>query len=239
MKQCPACKTTYTDDSLSFCLADGTALLSTNDDQPTLVKAVSSNPLRVDIASTAATRDAVRDNAPIPESSSGTWIKIVLGVLILGVLAIGVVGLIGAAFYYKAAVREDDPVAKGSTPTPTPIATPTPDAEKEKLRDELANIQKKLDERKTTNADTRPAATPNQTLGISVTANSPSDGFLALRSGPSSEAGTRVVKIPHGSRLQIGACGDYITTKQNNYGRWCRASYSGYAGWVFDKFVVY
>ena len=26
MKQCPSCRTTYTDESLSFCLADGTPL---------------------------------------------------------------------------------------------------------------------------------------------------------------------------------------------------------------------
>ncbi len=36
MKRCPTCKSTYTDDSLRFCLQDGATLLSLRDESPTL-----------------------------------------------------------------------------------------------------------------------------------------------------------------------------------------------------------
>ena len=237
MKQCPKCRTSYTDDSLKFCLADGAVLDSMTDEQPTFIKPAGKNAVRVDIGSTAASTDAMPRIDPAPTSSSETWVKIALGVVILGLLAIGAVGLIGAVFYYGSGGKEKDIVAK--SPTPTPTAAPTPDSEKDELRDVIANIQKKLEEQKKTKINTNQAPPPNEALTIKVTANSPEDGFLALRSQPSSESGTRIAKIPHGSQLQIGACGEYVTTKKNNYGRWCRATYSGYSGWVFDKYVTY
>ena len=38
MKQCPACKTTYTDETLRFCLADGGTLISLPDEEETLIR---------------------------------------------------------------------------------------------------------------------------------------------------------------------------------------------------------
>jgi len=51
MKQCPSCKNTYTDDSLQFCLADGTPLISMKDDAPPTVQmSYSGNePMRINI----------------------------------------------------------------------------------------------------------------------------------------------------------------------------------------------
>ena len=237
MKQCPACKTTYTDDSLKFCLADGTALDSATDDQPTVVKRAGNRPMRVDIGSTAAATTVMPAVDPAPAGSSGTWIKIALGGVVLGVLAIGAIVLIGAAFYYRAGGKEKEIAVK--SPTPTPAATPTADAEKERLKDEIANVQKRLDEQKKTSVNTRPPRPPDQPQTMPATANSPEDGFLALRSQPNAETGTRITKIPHGAQILIGTCGQYLTTRRNNYGRWCTASYNGYTGWVFDAFVKY
>ncbi len=231
MKQCPACKTTYTDDSLRYCLADGSALDSVADEQPTVARKGVNGPLRVDIgASTPHGKDETRRE---DRASSGMWLKIVLAIVVIGILSVAALGLIGAIYYYGTGGVEKEPTP---TPTQTPVSTPTPDAEKEKLRDELANIQKRLDEQKKPPSD-KPS--PNPDLTTTVTANSPADGFLALRSQPDSETGKRIFKIPHGAKLQIGACGDYVTTRKNNYGRWCRAAYAGYSGWVFDKYVIY
>lgn len=229
MKECPACKTTYTDDSLRFCLSDGNALISLAEDEPTVVRKIQKDPVRVEVT-------PERERVVHRDTSSGStaWVKILIAVLIIGVIALVGLGLAGAAFYYGAGITTPDTPAK--TPTPTPSASPTLDPEKEKLRDELANIQKKLEEQKKT-PPVKPTPDPN--LTTTVTANSPDDGFLALRSEPNSESGKRILKIPHGAKLQIGACGDYVTTQKNNYGRWCRAAYGGYSGWVFDKYVIY
>jgi flagellar basal body-associated protein FliL len=186
MKQCPACKTSYTDDSLKFCLADGSVLDSATDEQPTVIKPAGTNAVRVDIGSTAASTDAMPRVDPAPTSSSGTWVKIALGVVILSLLVIGAVGLIGAVFYYGSGGKEKDIAANSPTPTPTATATATPDAEKEKLRDELANIQKKLEEKIKTNVNTQPSPLDQPPL-TTATANSPEDGFLALRSQPNTE----------------------------------------------------
>ncbi|MEQ1646623.1 MAG: hypothetical protein ABL959_24425, partial [Pyrinomonadaceae bacterium] len=37
MKQCPSCRTTYTDDTLRYCLADGSSLVA-HDDEATFVR---------------------------------------------------------------------------------------------------------------------------------------------------------------------------------------------------------
>ena len=60
MKQCPNCKNTYTDESLKFCLADGTELISLTDaektiainshDNETVAMEFEKNPVRVDFA---------------------------------------------------------------------------------------------------------------------------------------------------------------------------------------------
>ncbi len=242
MKQCPACKTTYTDDSLRFCLADGTALDSATDEEQTVVKKLESSPLRVDIPSTVSSQAAKPPPRTALESPSSTWIKIALAVVVLGILAIGAVGLIGAIFYYGTGVGGKVPPAQSPTPTPAATAMSTPDAEKERLRDELANIQRKLDEQKKTNINTNPF--PNdgdEELGSSVTAtvNSPSDGFLALRSIPDAELGERILRIPHGAEVEINNCEKTQVTFGGRTGRWCQVEYAGRTGWVFDAWLDY
>ena len=74
--------------------------------------------------------------------------------------------------------------------------------------------------------------------GTTVWANSPNDGFLALRSGPTTAGGTRLLKIPHGDPLTLGDCTLPTTSPGGRSGSWCRAVYGGTAGWVFDAFVT-
>lgn len=76
------------------------------------------------------------------------------------------------------------------------------------------------------------ACLPALAWGGPATVRTPGDGFLALRSEPSTEQGVRLAKIPHGTRLALGDCVRPTATQ-----RWCRTSYGGQAGWVLDSYL--
>lgn len=66
-----------------------------------------------------------------------------------------------------------------------------------------------------------------------ATVNAPRDGFLALRSEPSTRRGVRLQKIPHGTKVQLGPC------KTNADGdTWCQTTYLGRTGWILDRYVL-
>lgn len=243
MQQCPRCGTTYTDDSLRFCLTDG-AVLDSVGEQVTVIHSVGQTApyakggqMRVEIPQTAPPPSYVQPSAA-PAKGSNT-LKIVLVVGLLGIMALLAIGGAGALIYFNKDTRTAEPVVSNKA-TPTPTATATPDNTDE-LRDQIANLEKRLNEQKTAN---KPTATPPLVLPSPPTtmrtarANSPADGFLALRSLPNSEAGTRILKIPHGATVSIGACGPVVRPVSRS-GRWCQASYNGYSGWVFDAFLTY
>src|SRR5437763_7594070 len=78
MKQCPVCKTTYTDESLRYCLADGTTLSFS--EEPTVL-APRNDPLTVDIP------DRTVHQAPPIDQKKGTnnWLKaaVAFGVILV------------------------------------------------------------------------------------------------------------------------------------------------------------
>src|SRR5688500_14540317 len=104
MKNCPACGTTYTDDSLSFCLADGTAL-RVGDEVPTAMR---KSAVRVDIPSATPPTEAVSGRETPSKSSSGLWLKLILAAAALGILAIAAFGLLGAVYFYGTGDKEKD-----------------------------------------------------------------------------------------------------------------------------------
>ncbi len=235
MKNCPVCGTTYTDDSLSFCLADGTAL-RTGDEEPTAVRKAG---VRVDTPSAAPTI-VVPDRATPSKNSSGLWVKIVLAAALLGIFAIGAFGLLGAMYFYGTGGKEKEVVL--NSPSPTPAVSHTPDKEKERLRDEIANIQKRLEEQKKTNVNTSPFPDNDddeRVSSITATVNSPGDGFLALRNIPDADRGVRIAKIPHGSEVELNNCEKTQVSISGRTGRWCRVEYNGLTGWVFDAWLDY
>ena len=251
MKQCPACKTTYTDDTLSYCLADGRPLVAVVDEQATVVNRVGEatavfgggEKMRVEIpqetlVSNAAT-PAIGQSVPAPSSGGGLKVFVGVVVVILVLAAIAVIG--GLAFYFGSKGGDITPNKNGAnraaTPPPSPSATTD---DKEELRQQIANLEKRLNEQKNANrAANIQLKMPNQpTTTTTARVNSPGDGFLALRSLPNSEAGERVLKIPHGATISIGACGP-VSRPVSRSGRWCQASYNGYSGWVFDAYLVY
>jgi hypothetical protein len=238
MKQCPACKTTYTDESLLYCLADGAALESTEEE--TLLRTSGQNPLRVTIPQT----EKKAYPPPLEPKKGSPLVKILLAVVALGIVVIGAAGIIGGVIYFS--TRESNAntsqVTKSSSPTPIANIFPTVDPEKQRLQDQLANAQKQLEEQKNANVPRPPAfPTPGQSNPGVVTArvNSPGDGFLALRSAPSSDYGTRIAKIPHGATVTIENCNREKIRIGNRTGRWCMVSYGNDVGWVFDAWLDY
>lgn len=242
MKQCPVCRTTYTDETLSFCLADGAALTFVLDEQATFVRSAGEQ-MRVEIP----------QDAPPPQfqpvtqlsQSSGSGLKILLVVIALGVLVLVIIGAVGALYYFNS--REKDTVSNISSPSPnkaaSPISSPSPSPtdETSDLKNQIANLERMINEQKNQNraVNVPPSTVPNPTnIGTTARVNSPGDGFLALRSFPSSEIGTRVRQIPHGAAVSIAGCLN-STRVGNKTGRWCRANYNGYTGWVFDAWLIY
>ena len=230
MKQCPKCRTTYTDESLKFCLADGT-LLERTDEMETAVR----QGVRVDIE---PPRTVAVPEVSQPEKSGSPLLKIVIAVLVLGAIGLLVAG--GAAVVYFVGTSNAGSTAKASpTPRPTATASPTVDPEKERLQKELANLQKKLEDEKKVNAN-RPPAFPDTNDGRpTARVNSPNDGFLALRDEPDAESGTRLAKIPHGAVVYLENCEKEQTTIAGRTGRWCMVTYDDETGWVFDAWLIY
>ena len=241
MKRCPACGTIYTDESLKYCLSDGTELIGAAADLATdeTISMATGRPVRIDIPSRSG-NPAPETFRPAPPSSgaSGGIFKVLVVVLLLGLIAVIAIAA-GTFIYFKTRGPEKASLDPNNVKTATPAPSPGKD-DKDELRDQIANLEKMLNEQKRTNKPVNiPLTLPDQpATTTTVTVNSPSDGFLALRSLPSSEAGERVLKIPHGATVSIGACGP-IVKPVSRAGHWCQASYNGYSGWVFDAYLDY
>ncbi len=196
MKQCPQCKTTYSDASLRFCLTDGTALMAVADEQPTVVSDRRGK-VRVDIPNDEP-ESRMRPAGP-SRGPSRRWVKVLAGIFLLGALIIAAAVAAGLYFYFSLCCGP----ANSALPSPTPVASPsaTPDTEKAKLQEELANLQKKLEEQK--NANVRQFPSRDEHSLPTARVNSPNDGFLALRGEPDPEYGERIAKIPHGAVVEL------------------------------------
>jgi hypothetical protein len=223
MLRCPKCGNTYTDDTLRFCLADGTSLVpaderTTRTDEPATVRM--DTPVRPTAAYEAAPR------AP-------RAFKILLGVIAFLAVAGSFVVVAALIYINKNTVRQA-PAAPASPPAAARDSTPDP--EKERLQRELADAQKKLDEQKNS-----PDSVDKIFEGLfdsgSAKVNSPGDGFLALRVLPDPKTGEPLAKIPHGTTIKLGFCQDESSKVSGRSGHWCMTSYEGKAGWVFDAWL--
>jgi hypothetical protein len=128
MKICPACRKTYTDDGLNFCLDDGSVLTIAADQLP---ETVMMNQARFTDPNNIGGQPGVQSSYPNqaaysmqPKKSSKMWLW-VIG--ILGLLAI-VCGGGGIAFFAYVASLDVDRANVRPTPSPTPNwkATPSP-----------------------------------------------------------------------------------------------------------------
>jgi hypothetical protein len=276
MKQCPVCKTTYTDDTLRYCLADGTSLGDPEESQATVLRkgaaqaedTVFMRPageqgreeipqptiaaqqpagekVRIEIPQPTISAPRPTFHAQLPEfhpvenssvRSSGGIYKVLAVVLVLGILGVFVVA--AAAFIYfqsgtpERASMDNNKETKGSTQSPTPQKDDT-----EELREQIANLERRLNDPKQSDQTTGPASIPFKAR-TTARVNSPNDLYLALRTLPNSQAGARILKIPHGEVISVGECSN-PSRLGNRTGRWCQASYGGSSGWVFDAFLIY
>jgi hypothetical protein len=242
MKQCPVCQTTYTDDSLQFCLADGATLSFPATEQPTQVIPPSNNPIRVNIAQdtspTVVAQPTVQPTIQPVSEKKGSGIIIGLLVTVLALVVLGSAGTIGWLLLRDRGgsdvVSNKTPIA---SPSVNPTATQTPN-DAANLRSELENLKKQIQDQKNQkgNVPTISNTTTPQTTSVTARANSPNDGFLALRTGPSSETGERIMKIPHGAVITVLGC---LPRAAGKNGRWCRVNYNGNVGWAFDGYMIY
>lgn len=250
MKQCPKCGNSYTDDTLRFCLEDGTPLVA-NDEQPTVFRSgdpnktvqlpsnITAQPgMRVDIPTSH--QHAAQPTQQVESKSSSSVIKIVLAVIAIGFVLILGAGVLGGIFYFYTGNQ----VAVSSSPTPVPspqgtpwsVASPSPDDDEAKLNDAIEQLKKQIEEATNTSSDGEDVPFG---IGRTATVNSPKDGFLALRNLPSSDMGERIAKIPHGTKISVMTCSPQATTIAGKSGHWCMTTYDKKSGWVFDVWLTF
>lgn len=98
MKICPTCRQTYADDTLNFCLNDGTVLSAVNDrgDNQQTVFMGQANPVNRPIGVQTNQSPQIPNATPKKKSRAWMWVVgVVGGVILLGV--VGFLGLIGLA----------------------------------------------------------------------------------------------------------------------------------------------
>ncbi len=251
MKSCPTCRRSYADDTLRFCLEDGTelSLIDEREDPhrtekfPAAVTQAAHNAVRVDIPTSQTT--APRPTQQTSKSSS-LVLKILIAIVALGiVVVVAAVGLLGL-FYYLGSRQT---VVSNQSPTPVPTVSPTgspyeitlgPNDNSQTLEDKIKEIQKKLEEASKPDSNNDIPLDPDD-LPSARTAkvNSPNDGFLALRNLPSTEIGSLVAKIPHGSTINVLICSEQSVKVGGRSGHWCMVSYNNQTGWVFDVWLTF
>jgi hypothetical protein len=224
MKQCPICKTTYTDDTLSFCLADGAGLFAVSDEEETRV--IPKLPETVRIAIPQETAPVFTPPVFSQQSPAGGGKSKAVGVL-LGVLALVILLFIGFAAFMI--LKSDDKKTDPKT-SPSPTISQTPDSK-------IADLQKQIEDLKNQKSPTpAPTQSPPATT---ARVNSPNDGFLALRSAPNSETGYQILRIPHGLSVAVLGCQSFSVRISGRNGRWCEVNYGGQTGWAFDAWLDY
>jgi hypothetical protein len=233
MKQCPVCQNTYTDDTLQFCLEDGAALSFASGEQPTQVIPPPNNPIRVNIAQdsspTVVAEPKITTPEPVKKKGSG-W-NLIIG-LIIGFVGstIIAIGMFAAILWWQNKDKAEAPAnSKPQNSNVNSVVSNSP------------NINSNP-EKKTANQNIQKPTVPTisntnlPSTKITARVNSPNDGFLALRTEPSSETGERILQIPHGTNVTVIACLPKAVGKK---GRWCRVDYNGNIGWAFDGFLIY
>ena len=235
MKQCPHCRSTYTDEGLRFCLTDGSELVPIADEQETVVGG-RGKALHVEVPQPGPFSTAA---AGSPQSSGRVLGKVLAAAGVFGMLLL--IGAIAFVLIVYLASRAKIGTDNGNkAPAASPTTSPTTDPEKQRLQDELANVQKRLDDEQR-NANRTGNQPRTQTSPGTVTArvNSPNDGFLALRDQPDADRGDRIAKIPHGDVVTIENCNRNKVTIGSRTGRWCLVAWNGYEGYVFDAWLIY
>lgn len=243
MKQCPVCKTTYTDDSLRFCLADGANLSFVSESkQPTLVSH-GGNPVQVNVPQSAAPTSLPTIASP-DQKNKRRAAPFVIAALI-GLLLLATAGIAAIILLNPFGKTNTVQIANNSNNTrPIAVNAATPGNEAEELQEKIANLERLLkdqtNQKKTSNVQPSPFPSPQNNSGVpTARVKKTNDGFLSLRTEPSVKTGTQLVKIPSGATVQLENCQKTATIVDGQRGRWCIVSYNGETGWVFNAWLIY
>jgi hypothetical protein len=147
MKKCPQCGTQYSDDSLSFCLQDGTPLIGSGDDTPTVVLGGGGAPVtrrdavRVPVGDPSITASGEgpfnRAVPPPVQKKSSNIMLAVIGTAVVMLIVFGIIGLAAILYYRNAQVAgvqnanvppapNVPTVNKNSVPPASPARTAAP-----------------------------------------------------------------------------------------------------------------
>jgi hypothetical protein len=216
MKKCPQCKSVYTDETLAFCLSDGTPLDREFSSEETLQLP---NPLLTDSAFAVPTMSSVRPSYESAVTETGTarkgasriWIFSTIGLLLLLIFG-------GAAALVFSGLGKSQQATDARTPTPAPSASVV----------DSASL-------KTPDAAPSPQATTPPTLPLAETykvVNVAAHEVLYIRLAPGNLK-SFVGKIPpnttgivvRGSGVRVGKS------------IWYPVNYNGVGGWVNGHFI--
>ncbi len=248
MKQCPVCRTTYTDDTLQFCLSDGAKLNFENSDAKTIEMNADTHRLHFDLQNKSDETIATALKTEQP-SKKGCSPLLIAG--LLAALFLAFIGVAGAIYLFVPFGSKPDSAVVSANTTPN-SQTPTPPnntAVTDDINGKLANLEKQLAEQKKQNqtpaklpfGNQKPTSLPvapssAPTAGVAPTG----DGFLSLRTEPSVKTGVQLIKIPTGATVNLlGKCQNPGQTADGKKGRWCLISYNNQTGWVFDAYLNY
>ena len=163
--------------------------------------------------------------APAQSGLSGTVVAAILG---------GLLVLVAGAFLF---MRQQERIAEAEQAA-------------EAARLEVAQAEAATARRQAADAEARAASAEAAARAVSgppivtasgysrtARADSPNDGFLALRSQPSSRSGARLAQIPHDAVIHIGDCQPVSQVPGGRVGQWCRTEWAGMYGWAFTGFM--
>lgn len=125
MKECPQCKTTYSDETLNFCLADGTALVEAGGRDPETIPYPGANTVNMNAPSTGQQAfGSTMGQGPAAPAKRGCMGPAIIGIIALlvlgGLVAVGIFAFM--KFGTNRGLHDDAP----PTPTRTPTSTSSP-----------------------------------------------------------------------------------------------------------------
>jgi len=245
MKECPQCKSVFSDDSLKFCLADGAELVDRDEARTESMNLA--DVTQADAGADTSANARVRIDVPAdeeqetfsrsrePAKRSGVRVGVVVAVVgLLLVVIAGLAGVVGYILYRQSLAQGQQQASTKDDPR---------DAEVERLKQRIEELGNRISDEPDETPSATPAATPEDEEPeydeeVIKRVNSPNDGFLALRDQPDSERGSRIAKIPHGDIVVVERCQNKAVTIGGRAGHWCRARWEGYTGWVFDVWLI-
>lgn len=159
MKSCPTCNRTYPDDTLAFCLEDGSILSAPYDPETTQSFPYSLNPEPSKGAKTipsVSSRPIYTPDANQSQVSErhGEKRSLIFGVVIILVLAVGLIIGLGWKIFFgnnnsqakqSDSVNQNNDVASKTSPTVTPSAKPTATPQTTPSPKSTPSVVKKID----------------------------------------------------------------------------------------------